>query len=107
MNIHKDKTPMGMKRSRRKFSSEYKAKVVIEALKERETMAELAKRFEIHPNRITTWKKEFLTRSPAIFNDGGHRSDPDTPDPEKLYAQIGQLKVEDDFLKKNLKKLGL
>ena len=57
---------MGMKRSRRKFSSEYKAKVVIEALKERETMAELAKRFEIHPNQITTWKKEFLTRSPAI-----------------------------------------
>ena len=55
---------MGMKRSRRKFSSEYKAKVVIEALKERETMAELAKRFEIHPNQITTWKKEFLTRSP-------------------------------------------
>ncbi len=51
---------MGIKGSRRKFSSEYKAKVVIEALKERETMAELAKRFEIHPNQITTWKKEFI-----------------------------------------------
>lgn len=56
-----------MKQTRRKFSATLKAKVALEAIKERETMAELSKRFEIHPDVITKWKQEFLERSIEIF----------------------------------------
>jgi len=49
-----------MKKTRRKFTSAFKAKVAIEALKERETLSELAKRFDLHPNQISMWKREFL-----------------------------------------------
>ena len=90
------------KPSRRKFSSEFKTKVVLEALKERQTLEALAKSYELHPNQITTWKKEFLSRASTVFDSKA--PDPADPavDPEKLYAQIGQLKVENDFLKKKL-----
>ena len=52
-----------MKTTRRKFTAKFKAQVAIEAIKERESMADLAKRFEIHPVQITTWKREFLERA--------------------------------------------
>jgi len=95
-----------MKRTKRKFSAAFKAKVALEAIKERETMSELAKRFELHPNMIAKWKQEFLERSTEIF---------EKPAPEvikeeetdKLFAKIGQLEVENDFLKKSLRKAGL
>lgn len=56
-----------MKKSRRKFTDAFKAKVAIEALKERETLSELAKRFEIHPNQISIWKREFLENAENAF----------------------------------------
>ena len=94
-----------MKQKRRKFSGAFKAKVALEALKERETLAELSKRFEVHPNMISKWKQEFLERSGEIFDK---KSDADSEvDPEKLYAKIGQLEIENDFLKKSLNKIGL
>ena len=93
-----------MKKKRRKFSGAFKAKVAIEALKERETLAEISKRFEVHPNMISKWKQEFLDRSGEVFDK---KSDADSEvDPEKLYAKIGQLEIENDFLKKSLKKIG-
>ena len=93
-----------MKQKRRKFSGAFKAKVALEALKERETLAELSKRFEVHPNMISKWKQEFLERSGEIFDK---KSDADSEvDPEKLYAKIGQLEIENDFLKKSLNKIG-
>ena len=95
-----------MKAKRRKFSSAFKAKVAIAALKERETLAELAVRFEVHSNMISKWKQEFLERSPEIFET----SPPEKQDEEKtdhLYTKIGKLEVERDWLKKNLKKAGL
>jgi transposase-like protein len=95
-----------MKTKRRKFSATFKAKVAIEALKERETLSELSRKFEIHPNIISKWKKEFLDNADRVFED--KNSNPDTEvDIEKLYAKIGQLEIEQDFLKKNLKKFGL
>jgi transposase len=94
-----------MKKSRRKFTSAFKAMVAIEALKERETLAELSKRFEVHPNIISKWKQEFIERSADVFDK---RSESESGvDPEKLYAKIGQLEIENDFLKKSVKKAGL
>lgn len=95
-----------MKAKRRKFSSVFKAKVAIEALKERESLSEISKRFELSPSMVTKWKQEFIERSQEIF---------DTSPPEKeredkmdqLYTKIGKLEVERDWLKKNLKKVGL
>jgi transposase-like protein len=96
-----------MKNSRRKFSSQFKARVAIEALKERETLAELSKRYEIHPNQISQWKREFLDNADKAFAKQDEKQS-DTPvDIQGLYQQIGQLKVENDFLKKSLRKIGL
>lgn len=92
------------RRTRRKFSADFKAKVVIEVLKERSTIEEIARKHELHPNQITTWKKEFLANASAAF--GGDKEDDSHKEKEieteKLFAQIGQLKVENDFLKKKL-----
>ncbi|MFA5641041.1 MAG: transposase [Bacteroidales bacterium] len=94
-----------MKKSRRKFTSAFKATVAIEALKERETLAELSKRFEVHPTIISKWKQEFIERSMDVFEKRSE-GEPGV-DPEKLYAKIGQLEIENDFLKKSVRKAGL
>ncbi len=90
------------KQTRRKFTAEFKTKVVLEALKERQTIETLSKTYELHPNQITTWKKEFLLKASVVFDAKESGSKSIEPDTEKLYAQIGQLKVENDFLKKKL-----
>lgn len=92
--------------SRRKFSTEFKKKVVLEALKERNTLQELAAKYEIHPQQITDWKRHFIDNSEAAFSRKAAGEDkPSEKDKlvEALYAQIGQLKVENDFLKKKLR----
>ncbi|MEL6502082.1 MAG: transposase [Cyanobacteria bacterium J06623_1] len=94
-----------MKRKRRKFSSAFKAKVALEAIKERETLSELATRFELHPNQISSWKQEFLSKADQVFDKKSEPSTEPSVDPEKLYAKIGQLEMEREFLKKSLKKL--
>ena len=96
------------KRTRRKFSADFKAKVVIEALKERDTVETIARKYELHPNQITSWKKEFLEKAAAAFQNGSDASDEKKyleEEKEKLYAQIGQLKVENDWLKKKWQNL--
>lgn len=95
-----------MKATRQKHSGAFKAKVAIEALQERESLSELSKKFGIHPNMITRWKKEFLERAPQLF-EKTQPADKEEKDMEKLYAKIGQLEIENDFLKKTAKKLGL
>lgn len=95
-----------MKTSRRKFSGAFKAQVAIEALKERETLAELSKKYEVHPNIISKWKKEFVERANEIFETKAPDKQAQV-DIERLYAKIGQLEMERDFLKKVSKKLGL
>jgi transposase len=96
-----------MRKTRRKFTSEFKTKVAIEAIKERYTLSELAKRFELHPNQISMWKHEFLEKSTSVFDKKNKKSTEDIVDLEKLYSKIGKLEMERDFLKKNLTKLNL
>ena len=95
-----------MKAKRRKFTAGFKAQVAIEALKERETLAELSKRFEVHPNMISKWKQEFLERSAEIFETQAPEVNFEA-EREKLYAKIGKLEVERDWLKKISKMAGL
>ena len=90
------------KRSRRKFSSDFKAKVVLEAFKERSTIEELARKYELHPTQINLWKKEAMNKLSLVFGKNGEGEQQSEEQVEKLYAQIGQLKVENDFLKKKL-----
>jgi transposase len=93
------------KRSRRKFSAEFKTKVVLEALKERYSIEEIARKYEIHPNQISTWKKEFLAKASLVFTSGEDMTGDKKQQEallEKLYSQIGQQKVEIDWLKKKL-----
>jgi len=95
-----------MKAKRQQHSAAFKAKVAIEALQERETLSEIATKYAVHPNQIARWKKEFLERAPELF-DRKRVEKEEGPDIEKLYAKIGQLEMGRDFVKKNLKKLGL
>jgi len=95
-----------MRAKRRKFTAAFKAKVAIEALKERKTLAELSKEFEVHPNMITTWKREFLERSSVVFETEPQKTDFDE-ERERLFAKIGRLEVERDWLKKISVKAGL
>jgi transposase len=97
-----------MKKSRRKFDSAFKAKVAVEALKERQTLSELAVKFDLHPNQISQWRQEFLENSAVVFEQKPKLSKSENAvDVDKLYSKIGELQMEKDFLKKSLAKLGL
>lgn len=95
------------KQSRRKFSASFKAKVAMEAIKNEKTLAELSKQFEVNAVVISRWKAELLENISSVFEKSSSVSKEEEVDVEKLYAQIGQLKVENDFLKKSCKKLGI
>lgn len=86
---------------RRNFTAEFKAKVALEAIKGQRTISEIASRHEIHPNLVTQWKKGLLAHASDAFSDARSK---DKSDEEalkgQLYQQIGQLKVELDWLKK-------
>ena len=94
------------KQSRRKFSAGFKAKVALEAIKGQQTLAELAKKFEVSQVVISRWKAEFLENMAMVFDKSveAEKADVDT---QELYAQIGQLRVENEFLKKSCRKLGI
>lgn len=88
--------------TRRKFSKEFKAKVVLESLKERETIEKLAKKYELNPTQISTWKAQALKNFGDLFATDNSNEQDKGVETQILYAQIGQLKVENDFLKKKL-----
>jgi len=91
------------KTKRREFSPAFKAKVCLEVIKEETSIGELAARYEVHPTVIRAWKKEFLERASEIFVDKRKQKKSEKPVTEEmLYKQIGQMKVENDWLKKTL-----
>ena len=92
---------------RRSYSAEYKAKIVLEAIKGRKTINELAAEHGIHPNQISQWRTQLLEAAPSIFSERGSQRQKAAEDLQAhLYQQIGQLKVELDWLKKKLGPLG-
>lgn len=86
---------------RKKHSAEFKAKIAMEAIKEQRTVNEIASEYGIHPTQISQWKKEAKEGLSGVFSGAiVRKSEQDEELKEKLYSQIGQLKVEVDWLKK-------
>lgn len=99
-----------MSNKRKQYSSQFKAKVALEALRGEKTISELASQYEVHPTMINNWKRQLLEEASSLFEKGS------SPKPveesqqaqiDELYRQIGQLKVERDFLANRSAQLGL
>ena len=89
--------------TRRKFTSKFKTKVALEAIKEKDTLPDLAQKYEIHPQQITNWKREFLDGVENVFGKKLKSKKTESEEKEaELLMIIGQQKVEIDFLKKTL-----
>ena len=92
---------------KKRHSKDFKAKVAIEALRGEKTIQEIAQKYEVHPNQVTLWKKQLVENATLAFDK--HGDDKELVEAEKkhgeLYSQIGQLKVENDFLKKKYRQL--
>ena len=95
-----------MKAKRRRYDGAFKAKVGLEALKGIKTVSQIAKEFEVHPVQVSQWKNQVMERLPDVF-EGGAGREVDEELVAKLHEKIGQLSVENDFLKKKCKQLGL
>ena len=85
----------------------FKARVALEAIRDRETVAELAKRFQVHPTQVHKWKRHLSEQAASVFERDTDNAKPtETIDSSELYEQIGRLKVELEFLKKKVAQFG-
>ena len=96
-----------MGKIRKSYSSAFKAKVALESIKKEKTISQLSSEYGVHANQINQWMKRLLEELPEIFSKKRQKQEKDTEDlQDELYRQIGQLKVELDWLKKKSKQLG-
>ncbi len=91
-----------MRRKRKQYSPEFKAKVALAAIKNEETVAQLAARYEVHPTVIHTWKRNLLDGAANLFANGQKKNHQTEAKVDELYRHIGKLKVERDFLSRKL-----
>ena len=88
---------------RKRFSNEFKAKVALAALRGDKTMSELASEFEVHPTQVSVWRNELKERALEVFGTPRERAGKDKNELiDELYKNLGQMKVEHDWLKKKL-----
>jgi transposase len=91
--------------TRRRFTADFKARVALEALRGDKTVQEIAARHEVHPNQVSTWKRQAMDGLSAVFSNGAEQESRDREaEIRDLHAKIGQLTVERDFLSKGLKR---
>ena len=93
-----------MARTRRRFDGKFKARVALEAVRGLRTISEIARQFKVHPNQVTTWKKQLVGGAAEVFEGGlvSSKKGNDEPEAAELYEQIGRLKVELEWLKKKV-----
>jgi transposase len=97
-----------MRAKRRRFEAVFKAKIGLEALKGRKTVAEIAREYQVHPNQVSQWKSEVMERLPEVFENGPTvQVQESQQEIERLERKVGQLTMELDWLKKKSKQLGL
>jgi transposase-like protein len=89
-----------MSRKRRVLGSKFKAKVALAAIRGDKTLAQLTSQFDVNSNQISAWKSKLLTDASELFEDGRKRRQHDEVNDEELFAQIGRLKMELEWLKK-------
>lgn len=94
-----------MKRKRRTHSPEFKSKVALAAIKGDLTIAELVKKFDVHANQITEWKKQLLNGASDVFDKGAKKAEDTEETVQALHAKIGQLTMENDFLERGLERI--
>jgi len=95
-------------KKRRRFTAEFKARVVRAALREDKTLAELAAQFDVHPNQITEWKRKILDAMPDMFSRKKQADAKAVEEHEsRLYEQVGKLQVELEWMKKKARQLGI
>ena len=94
-----------MRRKRRTHSPEFKAKVALAAIQGDLTMAELIRKFDVHANQITDWKKQLLSNTPDVFGNGAKKAEDATKTIQELHVKIGQLTMENDFLERGLERI--
>jgi transposase len=94
-----------MKRKRRTHSPDFKAKVAMAAIQGDLTMAELVKKFDVHANQVTDWKKQLLESAPDVFGKGARKAEVNEEIVQELHAKIGQLTMENDFLERGLERI--
>jgi transposase len=91
--------------TRRRFAANFKSRVALEALRGDKTIQEIASKYKVHPNQVSTWKRQAMEGLGAVFSNGADKSHTDHEDEiHDLHAKIGQLTVERDFLAKGLKR---
>lgn len=99
-----------MSKKRKQYSAKFKAKVALEALRGEKTIAEIATQYEIHPTMIHNWKRQLLDGASGIFEQSNQAVEANSETEAQiaeLHRQIGQLKVERDFLATRSARLGL